>query len=897
MADAAVVVILEDGSVGQPHRVHRVFDKKQRLNAPAAAAWALGSFSIGRGGPVSLRIEQPHISATQCTISPPAPESPGWRLSDFSTNGTLVNGTLVGKGNAVEIHDGDTINFSLRPYPYAIFRERFDDAVTDAAAAAATGAPAAALAASAAGAKKRRVACAEPGAVASAGVASSPSSHEAMRRSSASNAAHAVMQEELARSQRQLQETEAKLQGVERSAAEAAKEQARMLAEREEAWSAKLREAQHEARAVSERHETELDKQAAALRALEQRLAAAEERAAADAATLALSREQAVVEREQREQLEATLRAKAQALEAATYTNAELQHKLAAAAEAQEIALREVALARAEVEAARRKGTEGEARLAELGAKLEAARAELGTLHEAKRELAQALRAAEGARTEASICAEGWKRKHEEWSARSAGELNSAQAQVERLQAEVAALREHESSHHSQLAASFRRLQAGQERASALQERARTTRAAVGFLVATAAEMQRAVAIAHAAALEEEEAASEAVAAEASSVSSEVGASPGGGGGGGGGGGLYGGDGGENEDVAGVTQPEPSRVAGGLGAVLGAPAPYAFYAGSQHSSEGGPTQLDRPRRTAPQSSLTPRAGRDYDVGATQQPDAETALEPAPTPAPTQHEACEPDDDAMAPTPVLALGRGGSSTTRPLEPIAEGVHPLDTALRHHRAAPTQALDEEGDGVACDGVACDADGGATSSAGGVHTSAGGVHTANRTGASSSVAGSRAPSAAAASAAASAAARSSGSLPPYLQEQYEQMAEQQQVTPFGTQGSAREDADDDTDDEAEHEVVYGANTGAEAAALYGANTAADAETLYEQDDDPMGEHVEVINEVIHAGETAHGGHQGPGDLGGVTQVQRDVDEPSPMMGGGCETLVQGFDEDEDA
>ena len=891
MADAAVVVILEDGSVGQPHRVHRVFDKKQRLNAPAAAAWALGSFSIGRGGPVSLRIEQPHISATQCTISPPAPESPGWRLADFSTNGTLVNGTLVGKGNAVEIHDGDTINFSLRPYPYAIFRERFDDAVTEAAAAAATGAPAAAFAASAAGAKKRRVACAEPGAVASAGgVASSPSSHEAMRRSSASNAAHAVMQEELARSQRQLQETEAKLQGVERSAAEAAKEQARMLAEREEAWSAKLREAQHEARAVSERHETELDKQAAALRALEQRLAAAEERAAADAATLALSREQAVVEREQREQLEATLRAKAQALEAATYTNAELQHKLAAAAEAQEIALREVALARAEVEAARRKGTEGDARLAELGAKLEAARAELGTLHEAKRELAQALRAAEGARTEASICAEGWKRKHEEWSARSAGELSSAQAQVERLQAEVAALREHESSHHSQLAASFRRLQAGQERASALQERARTTRAAVGFLVATAAEMQRAVAIAHAAALEEEEAASEAVAAEASSVSSEVGASPGGGGGGGGGGGLYGGDGGENEDVAGVTQPEPSRVAGGLGAVLGAPAPYAFYAGSQHSSEGGPTQLDRPRRTAPQSSLTPRAGRDYDVGATQQPDAETALEPAPTPAPTQHEACEPDDDAMAPTPVLALGRGGSSTTRPLEPIAEGVHPLDTALRHHRAAPTQTLDEEGDGVVCDGVACDADGGATSSAGGVHT-------ANRTGASSSVAGSRAPSAAAASAAASAAARSSGSLPPYLQEQYEQMAEQQQVTPFGTQGSAREDADDDTYDEAEHEVAYGANTGAEAAALYGANTAADAETLYEQDDDPMGEHAEVINEVTHAGETAHGGHQGPGDLGGVTQVQRDVDEPSPMMGGGCETLVQGFDEDEDA
>ena len=157
MADAAVVVILEEGSVGQPHRVHRVFDKKQPPTASTAAAWALGSFSIGRGGPVSLRIEQPHISATQCTILPPAPESPGWRLTDFSTNGTLVNGTLVGKGNALEIHDGDKINFSLRPYPYAIFLERFDDALrryaTEATAAAAPGALAAASAASAAGAK------------------------------------------------------------------------------------------------------------------------------------------------------------------------------------------------------------------------------------------------------------------------------------------------------------------------------------------------------------------------------------------------------------------------------------------------------------------------------------------------------------------------------------------------------------------------------------------------------------------------------------------------------------------------------------------------------------------------------------------------------------------------
>ena len=160
-----------------------------------------------------------------------------------------------------------------------------------------------------------------------AAVASSSQFGMVMVPSSVSSAAHADMQEELARSQRQLQETEAKLQEVERSAAEAAKEQARVLAEREEAWSAKLREA----RAVSERHQTELDKQAAALRALEQQLAAAEERAVADKAALALSREQAVVEREPREQLEATLRAKSQALEEATVTIAELRHQLAAA--------------------------------------------------------------------------------------------------------------------------------------------------------------------------------------------------------------------------------------------------------------------------------------------------------------------------------------------------------------------------------------------------------------------------------------------------------------------------------------------------------------------------------------------------------------------------------------
>jgi len=182
--------------------------------------------------------------------------------------------------------------------------------------------------------KRLRGACAADTVVASAVVASSdavaPEIGMAMVPSSVSSAAHADMQEELARSQRQLRETEAKLQEVERSAAEAAKEQARVLAEREDAWSAKLREAQHEARAVSERHETELDKQASALRVLEQQLAAAEERAVVDKAALDLSREQAVVEREQ---LEATLRAKSQALKEATDTIAELRHQPGASTE------------------------------------------------------------------------------------------------------------------------------------------------------------------------------------------------------------------------------------------------------------------------------------------------------------------------------------------------------------------------------------------------------------------------------------------------------------------------------------------------------------------------------------------------------------------------------------
>jgi hypothetical protein len=86
--DATLTLYMKEGEAGTIHRI------------PGADRL---TFTIGRGGPVDLRIELPHISANQAAILPPVPDSNTWRLSDTSTNGTLVDDQPVGKGHKVEL--------------------------------------------------------------------------------------------------------------------------------------------------------------------------------------------------------------------------------------------------------------------------------------------------------------------------------------------------------------------------------------------------------------------------------------------------------------------------------------------------------------------------------------------------------------------------------------------------------------------------------------------------------------------------------------------------------------------------------------------------------------------------------------------------------------------------
>ena len=44
-----------------------------------------------------------------------------WRLIDTSTNGTLVNGTLVGKGGRVALRNGDVVHFGrVGTFPFIV---------------------------------------------------------------------------------------------------------------------------------------------------------------------------------------------------------------------------------------------------------------------------------------------------------------------------------------------------------------------------------------------------------------------------------------------------------------------------------------------------------------------------------------------------------------------------------------------------------------------------------------------------------------------------------------------------------------------------------------------------------------------------------------------------------
>ena len=81
---------------------------------------------VGRSPNVDLQIDQPHISAAQCTLTPPnsssTKPSPHWRIRDTSSNGTWVNGKYLGKDKEKTLEEGDLITFSSKmPFPRICF--------------------------------------------------------------------------------------------------------------------------------------------------------------------------------------------------------------------------------------------------------------------------------------------------------------------------------------------------------------------------------------------------------------------------------------------------------------------------------------------------------------------------------------------------------------------------------------------------------------------------------------------------------------------------------------------------------------------------------------------------------------------------------------------------------
>lgn len=91
-------------------------------------------FVVGRSPPsdwpreAQLVLSEPFISAKQCVVLPPEPSGitassiTAFRLLDTSTNGTFVNGVLVGKDSMCELSAGDRLHFGMPDvFPYATF--------------------------------------------------------------------------------------------------------------------------------------------------------------------------------------------------------------------------------------------------------------------------------------------------------------------------------------------------------------------------------------------------------------------------------------------------------------------------------------------------------------------------------------------------------------------------------------------------------------------------------------------------------------------------------------------------------------------------------------------------------------------------------------------------------
>ncbi len=81
--------------------------------------WEIGGepLSFGRGADNDIKLTDPErsISRHHATL---APESGGYRLLDFSSNGTFVNGAVIGGGKSVPLGDRD--QFDVGPYGFEV---------------------------------------------------------------------------------------------------------------------------------------------------------------------------------------------------------------------------------------------------------------------------------------------------------------------------------------------------------------------------------------------------------------------------------------------------------------------------------------------------------------------------------------------------------------------------------------------------------------------------------------------------------------------------------------------------------------------------------------------------------------------------------------------------------
>ena len=125
--------------------IHFAEDRGSIRVIPGRCVGRLGAapYLIGREGRgIDLALPFGHISAKQATILPPAArtdvtdaassgassgDTPAshravWRLFDTSTNGTLINANVVGKGCCIELHHGDRVHFGkVDSFPFAVF--------------------------------------------------------------------------------------------------------------------------------------------------------------------------------------------------------------------------------------------------------------------------------------------------------------------------------------------------------------------------------------------------------------------------------------------------------------------------------------------------------------------------------------------------------------------------------------------------------------------------------------------------------------------------------------------------------------------------------------------------------------------------------------------------------